>query len=154
MRVRPVHISFLKEACNALSYRHCSFHIFNRPHLGRHLKYFMRLVAIVFAYDGAIKKEKVKRKKWERRYIGFGIRDFLVFPSYFYLLRLVASIIPRLRRLFFAGVCETCNSDRLLASPNIAQSPAVPAMSARARWPRPDAVPVARFRVPREASRP
>ena len=50
MRVRPVHISFLKEARNALSYRHCSFHIINRPQVGRVLKYFMRLVPIGFAY--------------------------------------------------------------------------------------------------------
>ena len=52
MRVRPVHISFLKEARNALSYRHCSFHIINRPQAGRVLKYFMRLVPIGFAYGG------------------------------------------------------------------------------------------------------
>jgi hypothetical protein len=50
MRVRPVHISFLKETRNALSYRHCSFHGINRPQPGRRLKYFMRLVAIGFAY--------------------------------------------------------------------------------------------------------
>ena len=40
-------------------------------------------------------------------------------------------IIPRLRRLFFAGVPERCKSDRLLASPGIAQTPIVPAASAR-----------------------
>ena len=50
MRVRPVHVSFLKETRNALSYRHCSFHVINRPQPGRVLKYFMRLVAIGFAY--------------------------------------------------------------------------------------------------------
>jgi predicted RNA binding protein YcfA (HicA-like mRNA interferase family) len=53
MRVRPVHISFLKETRKALSYRHCSFHIFNRPQPSRVLKYFMRLVAIGFAYGEA-----------------------------------------------------------------------------------------------------
>ncbi len=50
MRVRPVHVSFLKETRDALSYRHCSFHVINRPQPGRVLKYFMRLVAIGFAY--------------------------------------------------------------------------------------------------------
>jgi hypothetical protein len=40
-------------------------------------------------------------------------------------------IILQLRRLFFAGVPETCNSDRLLASPDIEQTPTVPAVSAR-----------------------
>jgi len=50
MRVRSIDISFLKETRNALSYRHCRFHIFNRPQPGRVLKDFMRLVAIGFAY--------------------------------------------------------------------------------------------------------
>jgi hypothetical protein len=65
MRVRPVHISFLKEARNALSYRHCSFHVINRPQPGRVLKYFMRLVSIGFAYGNAergIKKEEVRSR--------------------------------------------------------------------------------------------
>jgi len=34
MRPRPVHISFLKESRDALPYRHCSFHVVNRPQLG------------------------------------------------------------------------------------------------------------------------
>ena len=50
MRVGPVHISFLKETRNALSYRHCSFHTINGPQPGCRLKYFMRLAAIGFAY--------------------------------------------------------------------------------------------------------
>jgi hypothetical protein len=50
MRSRPVDVAFLKEPCNAPPYRHRSFHIINRPQLGRRLKYFMRLVAIGFAY--------------------------------------------------------------------------------------------------------
>ncbi len=62
MRVRPVHISFLKEARNALSYRHCSFHIINRPQKGRPLKYFMRLVAIGSAY----RKAEVRSRRLER----------------------------------------------------------------------------------------
>lgn len=49
-------VSFLKEPRNALAYRHCSFHMINRPQLGRRLKYFMRLVAIGVAYRG---------KEWE-----------------------------------------------------------------------------------------
>ncbi len=40
-------------------------------------------------------------------------------------------IIPRLHRLFFAGVPETYNSNLLLASPDTAQTPTVPAASAR-----------------------
>jgi len=40
-------------------------------------------------------------------------------------------IIPRSRRLFFAGVRETSNSNRLLASPDIAQTPTAPVASAR-----------------------
>jgi len=52
MRVSPVHISFLKEARNALSYRHCSFHIINRPQSDCGLKYFIRLAAIGIAYTG------------------------------------------------------------------------------------------------------
>jgi len=50
MRVRPVDVSVLDEPCNALPYRHCSFHVLNRPQSGRRLKYFMHLVAIGFAY--------------------------------------------------------------------------------------------------------
>ena len=50
MRVRPVDVSVLDEPCNALPYRHCSFHVLNRPQSGRQLKYFMHLVAIGFAY--------------------------------------------------------------------------------------------------------
>ena len=50
MRVRPVHVSFLKETRKALSYRHCSFHIINGPQPGCGLKYFMRLVAIGIGY--------------------------------------------------------------------------------------------------------
>ena len=56
MRVRPVHVSFLKETRNALSYRHCSFHVINRPQPGRVLKYFMRLVPIGFAYGEGTSK--------------------------------------------------------------------------------------------------
>jgi hypothetical protein len=48
-----VHISFLKETRNALSYRHCSFHTINGPQPGCGLKYFMRLVAIGIAYEKA-----------------------------------------------------------------------------------------------------
>ena len=65
MRVSPVHISFLKETRNALSYRHCSFHIINRPQPDLGLKYFMRLVAIGFAYRNAkvgIKEEEVRNR--------------------------------------------------------------------------------------------
>jgi hypothetical protein len=54
MRSLPVHVSCLKEACNALTYWHFSFHMGNWPHLGRQLKYFVRLVAIGFAYEGRL----------------------------------------------------------------------------------------------------
>ena len=40
-------------------------------------------------------------------------------------------IIPRLRRLFFAGVPERYNSNRLLASPDTAQTPIVAVATAR-----------------------
>ena len=59
MRVRPVHVSFLKEARNALTYRHCSFHIINRPQTGRGLKYFMRLVAIGFGYGDSPERKQL-----------------------------------------------------------------------------------------------
>jgi hypothetical protein len=58
-----VHISFLKEARNALSYRHSRFHIINRPQPGRVLKYFMRLVAIGFAY--AVKFDDRGSQIWD-----------------------------------------------------------------------------------------
>jgi periplasmic protein TonB len=60
-----VHISFLKEPRDAPPHWHCSFHIINRPQLGRQLKYFMRLVAIGFAYgsvidDRGFRKESIR----------------------------------------------------------------------------------------------
>jgi hypothetical protein len=61
MRVGPVYISFLKETRDALSYRHCSFHILNRPQLGCGLKYFMRLAAIGIAYAG---RKRALRKRF------------------------------------------------------------------------------------------
>src|SRR5262249_54507422 len=79
--------------------------------------------------QGRSKKEEVGKAIYRIRNTGKRLLNF--FPSYFYVLNLVASIIPRLRRLFFAGVCETCNPDRLLGSPDTPQSPAAPAMSAR-----------------------
>ena len=60
--------------------------------------------------------ESVRWRRRRRRRARFGV---------------TAVIIPRLRRLFFAGVLETYNSHRLLASPGIAQTPIVPAASAR-----------------------
>ena len=60
-------------------------------------------------------------------------RDFDVLGcNYPQLLRHASDlIIPQSRRLFFAGVRETYNSNRLLASPDTAQTPTVPAASAR-----------------------
>jgi hypothetical protein len=52
MRSRPVDISFLEEARDALSHRSSSFHVINRPQSKGGLKYFIRLGAIGFAYCG------------------------------------------------------------------------------------------------------
>ena len=76
MRMRPVHISFLQEARNALSYRHCSFHIINWPQAGRGLKYFMRLVAIGFGYSG--EKTRIADCGKRNRLFRFAPDDVLV----------------------------------------------------------------------------
>ena len=52
-----MHISFLEEAGNTLSYRHSIFHSINRPQRGCGMKYFMRLGVIGFGYRG----EKAKK---------------------------------------------------------------------------------------------
>ena len=65
MRSRPVDISFLEEARNALSYRYSSFHVINRPQPGGRLKYFVRLEAIGFAYPVAFSSSSIVPRQFE-----------------------------------------------------------------------------------------
>ena len=57
-----MHMPVLNEPCNAPRYWHRSFHTINRPQPGGRLKYFMRLVAIGFAYCGGIDDRRLQRE--------------------------------------------------------------------------------------------
>ena len=84
------------------------------------------LVAIKLSRTKEVERTKTRKKRTTEKGFFRGHRPELQLAT-----NASASAIPRLRRLFFAGVPERYNQDRFLASPDNAQTPIVPVASVR-----------------------